>query len=82
MMVPEFDKAAFALKKGELSPVVKTQFGYHIIKLADKTPASYQSFDKVKSNIRNYLAAPKVEKILKAQIAKERTALNVKIANF
>ncbi|MCT4508034.1 MAG: peptidylprolyl isomerase [Tepidibacter sp.] len=50
-MVPEFENAAFSMEKGEVSEPVKTQFGYHIIKLTDKKDADTKSFDEVKDNI-------------------------------
>ena len=54
-MVPEFDKAAFALKTGEISDIVTTQFGYHIIKVTDRKPASTVPFDQVSERIKDYL---------------------------
>ncbi len=51
-MVPEFAAAAFGLKKvGDLSPVVKTKFGYHLIKLTDRKPGATQSFPEVKDRL-------------------------------
>lgn len=41
MMVPPFEQALFALKKGQISEPVRTPFGYHIIQMLDKTPATY-----------------------------------------
>jgi peptidyl-prolyl cis-trans isomerase C len=51
-MIPEFEKVVFGLKEGELSGVVKTQFGYHIIKLTGKRPAGTRPFDEVKEQIK------------------------------
>jgi len=51
---PAFEEAAFKLKKDEISPVVQSQFGFHIIKaLADPTPTEYQPLDQVKADITN-----------------------------
>ena len=54
-MVPAFEKAAFALKKGEISNIVKTQFGYHIIQVEDIKKGKVQKFKEVKKNIKTIL---------------------------
>ncbi len=50
--VPEFDKAAFNTPKGEISDLIKTQYGFHIIKVLDKENAHTKPFDEVKDSIR------------------------------
>jgi len=57
--VPEFENAAFALQVGQLSPVVKSQFGYHIIKVTEKQPEKLLSFDEVKEQLKQMLLTDK-----------------------
>lgn len=55
-MIPEFADAAFKLNPGEVSEPVKTQFGWHIIKVEDKRVKPTPTFDQVKGQIENYVA--------------------------
>ena len=56
-MVKPFSDAAFAMQSGEISEPVKTQYGYHIIKLNKKIPAGFMSFEEVQASIINKLKA-------------------------
>ena len=55
-MVPEFAEVAFKLGKGQLSDPVKTQFGWHVIKVEDKRIRPTPTFEQVKPQIENYVA--------------------------
>ena len=55
-MVPEFDTAVFAMAPGQISDLVKTQYGYHIIKLVDKKNATTRTLAEVRQQITDQLA--------------------------
>jgi peptidyl-prolyl cis-trans isomerase D len=55
-MVKEFEDAAFSLAPGGVSDLVKSQFGYHIIKVVDKRPATVRTLDEVRGQITDQLA--------------------------
>lgn len=55
MMVPEFDQAAFSMGKGDVSDIIETQFGYHIILKTDHEEAREADFDEVREQIRDLI---------------------------
>jgi peptidyl-prolyl cis-trans isomerase C len=78
-MVPEFDKVAFSLKPGEISDVVTTEFGYHIIKLTEKKEASTVPLDQVKPQVLEFLTNQKKQQRVDSFIdeAKKRAKIEV-----
>ena len=60
-MVPEFDQAAFALEAGQISHLVKSQYGYHIIKVVDKKPSSTRPLADVRQQIIDQLASERAQ---------------------
>lgn len=79
-MVPEFEKVAFTMKVGEVSAPVRTQFGWHIIKITDRKEGRQRPFDEVKESIEKLLVNKKTRKA-KAELVKKLRA-EAKIETF
>lgn len=76
-MVPTFEQAAFSLKQGEVSDVVETQFGYHIIKQMGKKNAETISYGDAKARIAEYLKGQKVTAAVTAYLEDARKTAKI-----
>jgi peptidyl-prolyl cis-trans isomerase C len=78
-MVPEFDTVAFSLKTNEISGVITTQFGYHILQVTGRKPAQVMPFDEVKDKLADYLKQRKGSDVTRTYVADLRKAAKVEV---
>ena len=67
-MVPEFEEAAFSLKPGEISAPLKTQFGYHIIKVTERKEGAIVPFEEAKETVKRQLLSEKQKSVFDAYV--------------
>lgn len=79
MMVPEFEKAAFGLNKGQISEPVKTSFGYHVILLHEKKDASVMPYEEAKPMIEQQLIEQNRAQILEDFVDEEKSKADIEI---
>jgi len=80
MVNKSFERAAFALKnRGDLSDIVKTEFGFHIIRLEDKAKRHQLTFSEAKDEVRTLLREKKRQDILTAHLEELRTGARIHI---
>ncbi len=78
-MVPEFEAAAFSLTNNQVSDVITSSYGYHIIKQTGKTPAKKIEYSTISDKIKNYLTQQKIEKLAPAYMDKLQKDADVQI---
>lgn len=78
-MVPEFEKAAFAMKEGEVGGPIKSQFGYHIIKVTGKKEGQVVEFDKVKDLLVQKVTAEKQKEAFDSYIEGLKKSYNPQV---
>jgi peptidyl-prolyl cis-trans isomerase C len=76
-MVKEFEEKAFSLEPGEVSDIVETQYGYHIIKVMDRRPEMKVPFQDVRDQIANYMRQNRSMDILDSRVEKLREKASI-----
>ena len=79
-MVKPFEETAFSMKPGQVSGMVETRFGYHLIMVTERTPESTLSYEEVKDRLEQYLKQQKVQEEIAAYV--ETLKSNAKIERF
>jgi peptidyl-prolyl cis-trans isomerase D len=74
-MVPNFENTAFSLKKGEISNVIKTEYGFHIVQVTDREDARVKPFDEVKAELATESKKQMVFDRMQSSIEQARAAL-------
>jgi peptidyl-prolyl cis-trans isomerase SurA len=77
VMVPAFERVAFALKEGEVSEPVRTQFGWHVLKVEERRAVDVASFEQVKAELENRLKMQKTEKFVEQYVQELRQKASV-----
>lgn len=80
-MPEEFEEVVFSLKIGELSPVVKSPYGYHIFKLIDRRKAGVSEFSHVKEEIKRRLKAEKEDKAFRIWVDNLKSKAVIEVYN-
>jgi peptidyl-prolyl cis-trans isomerase SurA len=77
VMVPAFERVAFTLKEGEVSEPVRTQFGWHVLKVEERRAVDVAPFEQVKAELENRLKMQKTEKFVEQYVQELRQKASV-----
>jgi len=77
-MTAEFEKAAFSLPVGQISDVVKTDYGYHIIKVTDKQPAKEATLEESREKVREQLFNEKISARMSKWLTEAKEKADIK----
>ena len=80
-MVPAFDKAAFTLKPGEVSEPIRTNFGWHVLKVEERRAIGVTSYEEMRARLEQQLRQQKTEKFVDqyVQELRKKAVIEVKL---